>query len=330
MNKLIQRIANDLNISPFLGEPEEDFVNRILYSALGIWCLNITERKGATGYNANKTFLTRELNELSNIYKQLFPQFTNFVGDTDIGLFIRMIYEELGILMFKNDVIQTAKYGRGLDISGDVLYFGLPEHIVRVDGLGVISNYATYKTGINEILIRDSISPISLIQELFDPVYFNEWDKDIVLEFFDPTSNSTISSSWNRVCKVKYTFARNPDTNDHYRVICDENMQVRLYVLESNIDNNQILTECEYRRKYYALMYYYSSPFRVVIRHIDNEYSCIKFYGKLPNREGFFLSLISWPIRSIKNANEYLVRNKCLSILNDLFNNLGIVLQESD
>lgn len=329
MNKLIQRIAQDLNISMFSGEAEQDFANRILYSALGVWCLNLAERKGTTGYNANKTFLTRELNRLSASYTQLFPQFAEFIGETDIGLFIRTIYEELGLLVCENDVIQTAKYGRGLDVSEDFLYFGLPEHIVRVDGLGIISDSAIYKAEINEILIRDKISPTDLIQELFDPIYFDEWDRDIALEFFDPLSKANISSSWKRECKVKYTFAKNPDTNDHYRVICDENLQVRLYVLDNSTDNKQILTGCEYRRKYYALMHYYSSPFKVYVKQIDDEYSCIKLYGKLPNRESFFLSLISWPIRSVENTMEIIVRNKCLSTVNKLFYNLGIEVQES-
>ena len=328
MNKLIQRIAQDLNIPTFLCEAEEDFVNRILYSALGVWCLNLAERKGTAGYNANKTFLTRELNKVYYAYTQLFPRFADFIGDIDIGLFIRTVYEEMGILVFENDVIQTAKFGRGLDILDDTLYFGLPEHIVRVDGLGMISSSALYKADIHEILIRDSISPIRLIQKLFDPIYFDMWDKDIVLEFFDPTSNSNISSSWNHECKVKYTFARNPDTNDHYRVISDENLHVHLYAHENDTDDNKTLTGREYRRKYYALMYYYSSPFRVTIKHIDDEYSSIKFYGKLPNRENFFLLLISWPINSVENANEFIIRNKYLSILNYWFANLGIELQE--
>lgn len=331
MNKLIQRIAADLNIPMFLGETEDDFINRILYSALGVWCLNLAERKGATGYNANKAFLTRELNKLSASYTQLFPQFANFVGETDIGLFIRTIYEELGVLVFENDVIQTAKYGRGLDILDDVLYFGLPEHIARVDGLGIISNSAIYKADINEILIKDSMSPTKLIQELFDPICFDEWDKDTVLEFFDPLSKSNISSSWKPECRVKYTFAKNPDTNDHYRVICDENFQVQLYKLDNSTENNQALTGCEYRRQYYALMHYYASPFKVYAKHIDDEYSRIKFYGKLPNRESFFLSFISWPIQSLESTTtQIIVRNKYLCMLNNLFNNLGIEVQESN
>lgn len=329
MNKLIRRISQDLNISIFYGETEEDFANRILYSALGAWCLNLAERKGPTGYNANKTFLTRELNKLSTEYMRLFPQFENFVGDTDIGLFIRTIYEGLGFLIFENNVIQTAKYGRGLAIADDILYFGLPEPILRVDGLGMISNSASYKADITEILFRDLISPIKLIQELYDPIYFDEWHKDIPLEFFDPLSQSNISSSWKRECKVKNTFARNPETNDHYRVICDENLQVRLYVLDNSADNNQELTGCEYRRKYYALMYYYSSPFKVFVKNIDDEYSRIKLYGKLPNRESFFLSLISWPAKSVKNSMEFIVRNKYLPMIKYLLDNLGIELQES-
>lgn len=329
MNKLIQRMAQDLNISMFSGETEGKFVNRILYSALGVWCLNLAERKGAMGHNANKTYLTRELNRLSALYTQLFPQFAEFVGETDIGLFIRTIYEELGVLICDNDVIQTAKYGRGLEVLDNVLYFGLPEYIVRVDGLGVISKTSIYKSDINEILIRDRITPTDLIRALFDPIYFDKWDKDTVLEFFDPRSKSNISSSWKRECKANYTFARNPDTMDFYRVICDENQQVQLYVLDNDTDNRQTLTGCEYRRKYYALMHYYSSPFRVYVQPIDEEYSFIKLYGKLPNRESFFLSLISWPSKSVENTSEFIVRNQCLSMIKNLFYNLGIEVQES-
>lgn len=47
MNKLMKTMSEDMNIFAYTGEPEEAYGYRILYSALGLWCLTsaLSEKK---------------------------------------------------------------------------------------------------------------------------------------------------------------------------------------------------------------------------------------------------------------------------------------------
>lgn len=69
MNELINIMANDMNIRPYTNEPAEYFGYRVIYSALGLWCLKsaLSEKENKRGVSKNAQSIL--LHDLSKKYR---------------------------------------------------------------------------------------------------------------------------------------------------------------------------------------------------------------------------------------------------------------------
>ena len=74
MNELINIMANDMNIRPYTNEPAEYFGYRVIYSALGLWCLKsaLSEKENKRGVSKNAQSIL--LHDLSKKYIELCPK----------------------------------------------------------------------------------------------------------------------------------------------------------------------------------------------------------------------------------------------------------------
>src|SRR5699024_10217170 len=102
VNKLINIMADDMHIQPYINEPFESFGYRVIYSALGLWCLKsaLSEKDNKRGISKSAQSIL--LHNLSKEYIELCPRAKHFVfasKNTDIALFIRNIYEQTGYLL---------------------------------------------------------------------------------------------------------------------------------------------------------------------------------------------------------------------------------------
>ena len=218
-----------MNIVPFVNEDKTAFINRVLLSGLGLWCLTLSTKSLNGEIGATKNYLTRKLNELIDSYVDIFPESKEYFSleDETPSVKIREMYEALGYLtQNKTGLLSIANFGRGLKVSEEVLFFGLQSTQYRISGLAVVGNEAKYYETIQDILIRDNLLPQEFVKNSFDITLFNEWKKDVELEFFNPLKEANISSSWQTFPTTRYTIARNVDTQDYYRVICNEEERV--------------------------------------------------------------------------------------------------------
>lgn len=327
MNSLIKQMASDMDITPFVNESETAFVNRVLLSGLGMWCLTLSTKSlnGETG--ATKNYLTRKLNELIDSYFDIFPESKEYFSleDETPSVKIREMYESLGYLtQNKMGLLSIANFGRGLKVNENVIFFGLPNTEYSLSGLAVVCKEAKYYETIQDVLIRDNLLPQEFVKNSFDITLFDEWKKDVELEFFNPLKEANISSSWQTFPTTRYTIARNVDTQDYYRVICNEEGSVEYYLLEKRKNKQPVISENEYRRLYYGLKAFYGHPYVVKIEKIDKRYIRLYLYARLPNREQLFLNLIGWDERKAFEGNQYIFELKWLPLLRTLFNGLGI------
>ena len=97
MNELINIMSDDMNIHPYTNEPAEYFGYRVIYSALGLWCLTsaLSEKEGKRGISKNAQSIL--LHDLSKKYVELCPMAKRFIfasRNIDIAIFIRNIYEQ--------------------------------------------------------------------------------------------------------------------------------------------------------------------------------------------------------------------------------------------
>lgn len=332
MDELLKTMSIDMNIPRFQSETEESFIYRLCYSALGQWCLNVGRNKDGTNVGTSKHNQTIVLNELLARYAELFPSIAERFVDpsnqqSNISVFIRRAYEETGYLLTdEGNHNKLANYGRSIKIGNQSLLFGLPQEIYAVNGLGVFSSPTAYGVTIKDFLIRDSLTCEEYFQARFDPIDFYERDIDInELEFFNSLANSVPSQSWNKNLETDCSVARKFETGPFYRVMrTPSGIRFADEPVEAQTDS---FTSYEYRRLYFAMKSYYGNPLSVWITKLDEEYSRIRVGGHLPNREYYFLLLLSWPERSAFDKVNFIIRTSLLEEVLAVLKNIGLEIK---
>lgn len=332
MNDLLFAMSTDMGIDRFSGETEDSFTYRVLYSALGQWCLRTAQNIAADIYGTTKHNQTIVLNDLLDKYIKIFPSVADRFIDTsnqqvNFPVFIRRIYEETGYLLTNEENRnKIANYTRSIVIGETALFFGLPEGDYTINGLGVFTNPTAYRVSAKEFFIRDDLTYNEYFGSCFDPIDFYDRDIDLnELEFFNPLSHNVPSRSWEKQLKTDCTLARKSEFGPFYRVM---QISSELQFADEPIEpQNDRLTSYEYRRLYFALKAHYRAPLKASITQIDETYSVIRISGHLPNREYYYLLLLSWPKENAFDKVSFLAHNDMLVEIVDILKNTGIAIE---
>lgn len=322
MNEVINAMATDMNITPYIGEAEVSFVFRVVYSALGRWCLESARVEDGISKHGQTTLL----NNLIEKYIILFPEIKEMIVQEDkvpISVFIRRVYEETGFLITDSaNHNKLANYQRGLHIGTKQLLYGVSGKTSN-EGLGVFSDDIHYTVPWREALIRDSLGYEDYLSAAFDVAIFSPRDiEKESLRYFNPRANVAPSSSWISSMITDKTVARNLANGAYYRVM-QYGDEVLYYDDVPNTDTDG-LTGFEYRRLYYALKKHYGLPLKAQIQSLDDQYSKVSLGGHLPNREYYLILLYSWPYQMYCNKREYIMKKDFLCFTREVLGNLGI------
>ena len=329
---LLKTMSKDMNISRYLNESDESYTFRLCYSALGQWCLAIANNKTGDEIGTTKHNQTITLNELSARYSELFPHITDRFIDAgsqpkNFSVFVRRVYEETGYLLTdKNNRNKLANFGRSIKIGNVALFFGLPNEIHAVNGLGVFSSSTVYEVTAKDFLIRDNLTYEQYFKVRFDPIDFYDRDIDIHgVEFFNPLVKNVPSRSWGRNLETDCSVARKTETGPFYRVLkTAEGVHFADEPVEAQSDS---FTSYEYRRLYFAMKSHYGNPLKVRVTKIDDEYAKIRVGGHLPNREYYFLLLLSWPEHSAFDKVNFIIKTAMLDEALDVLENIGLKVE---
>ncbi len=329
MNSLLTAMSSDMGINRYSGETEDSFVYRLCYSALGQWCLSIAQNSSGGVVGTTKHNQTIVLNDLMVRFSELFPSITDRFSNpsnqqTSFPVHIRRVYEETGYLVTdNNNNNRIVNYGRSIAFDNTSLFFGIPNVAYTVNGLGVFSNSTTYNVSAKEFLIRDDLSCEEYFKSRFDLTDFYDRDIDITeLEFFTPRSYNVPSQSWGKQLETDLTLARKTELGPFYRVIrASDALQ---FADEPVEQQNDSFTSYEYRRLYFALKAHYGKPLKAIVTKYDEMYSKISVGGHLPNREYYFLLLLSWPETNAFDKVNFIIRNDLLKEVTARLTSIGI------
>jgi hypothetical protein len=330
MNELLSAMSTDMGIGRYQGESDDSFIFRLCYSALGQWCLRTAQNSSDGIIGTTKHNQTSVLNELIQRYNYLFPDIADMFIDKSnqqisLPVHIRRVYEETGYLLTdKNNRNQLVNFGRSIQVGSSSLFFGVPNIAYTVNGLGVFSIPTAYKSSAREFLIRDELTYEEYFQSRFDGIDFYEKDINVGgLEFFNPLSNNIPSLSWSKKMETDCSVARKSELGPFYRVM-RESESLLLFADEPIESQNDSLISYEFRRLYFALKAHYHNPLKANVIKQDAEYSKIKIGGYLPNREYFYLLLLSWPVNNAFDKVSFLLKDDFVPVVTDVLNSIGI------
>lgn len=335
MNELINIMADDMNICPYTNEPAEYFGYRVIYSALGLWCLKsaLSEKEDKRGISKSAQSIL--LHDLSKKYIELCPMAKRFMlasRNTDIAVFIRNIYEQTGYLLtLDNNYNVLNNGGETIRVSEtDYLYLGMPATCYIVNGLGVHCRNGRHEVKLNDFLVRDSLTPEEYIKVKYDECDFSERDIDVAeLEFFNPFYYGNVSNAWYGHMKSDMTMARKSTMGPYYRTIRKEDGTL-LFADDSSEDELDALTGAEFRRLYIALRYHYDNSMQLLICQIDEAYSYIRILGQLPNREYFYLLMNAWPRYGFSDRNHFIIRNELTVQTAEVLGTIGFTARKGE
>jgi hypothetical protein len=330
MKELLISMAKDMGITPYNGEDPNSFTYRVIYSALGMWCLWTAKSSSFGKIGSTKQYQTLVLNELFQRYKDLYPSLSNkFVDSTNpqlkFSVHFRRVYEETGYLLTdENNRNRPSNFGRSIPIGTKSLYFGIPDSAYKVNGLGIFTDPTHYTSILREFLIRDSLSISNYVLGKYNYADFYErkfYSDKSSFQFFNPLSNKAISQSWSYNMVTDFSVARN-EQKQYYRVIRERDGKILF--ADENHELSDSFTSYEYRRLYYALKAYYRNPSVAIIQNLDAEYIMLKLSGHLPNREYYFLLLLSWPVQNVFDKRIFVTKKEFVPEITSTLNNLGI------
>lgn len=335
MNNLINVMAEDMDIRPYSHEVGESFEFRVIYSALGLWCLKSALSEKKTEKGISKSAQSILLHELLEKYVNLYPKVRYFVlgsKNSDIAVFIRNIYEQTGyFLTMENNYNVLNNSGETVRFSDtDYLYLGLPEVGYRVNGLGIHIASGIMEIQLNDFLVRDSLTPEEYLKVKFDECDFDKRDFDMdELEFFNPCYYGNVSSSWHSRMNIDITMARKSKMGPYYRVIRKDNGTF-LFADDNGADDLDALTGAEFRRIYVALKKYYDNPMQILVCPIDEDYSHMRILGQLPNREYFYLLMNAWPKNGFLDRNNFIIRNDLTKKTAEVLGAIGFTARKGE
>lgn len=335
MNELINIMARDMKISPYADEPEESYGYRVIYSALGLWCLTSSlcekDNKKEISKNAHSILMHRLLEK----YLQLCPHAKRLlVGsrNSDIAVHIRNLYEQTGYLLTLDDNRNVLNQG-GETVrvyEGDSIFLGIPEGSYCINGLGVHTENGEREISLKDYLVRDSLSSEEYLLSCFDSCDF--YEKDIEpseLEFFNPFYRGKLSEAWKKYRNADMTIARKSPVGPYYRVM-ENDMGKLVFAEENSSEAIDLITGAEFRRLYIALKEYYLNPMLVIICPIDKEYSYIRILGQLPNREYYYMLLNAWPKNAFNDRNNFIIRNELTAQAVQLLVDIGFAAKDGE
>lgn len=332
MNEFLKTMSSDMQIPRYKSETDESFIYRLCYSAMGQWCLHVAQNKAGANLGTTKHNQTIVLNELLMRYSEMFPTVAARFVDTgnqptNLSVAIRRAYEETGYLITDGSNHNTiANFGRSIRLGDSSLFFGLPRVIQSINGLGVFSEATEYEVTPIDFLIRDSLSCEQYFRGQFAPIDFYERDIDLKeLEIFNPLLSNVPSHSWGKVMTTDCSIARKFETGPFYRVL--KTSTGVMFADESVEPQTDSFTSYEYRRLYFAIKKHYRNPLGVWVTSLDSNYSKIRLGGHLPNREYYFMLLLSWPERTAFDKGNFIIKNGLLNEALRVLDNIGFEIK---
>lgn len=333
------QIAKDLKISRFPNETENDFIGRVIYSALSEWIKastfdrKIDDQEGVTDVGCTKHHVTRKCGDILDAFLEVYPQIKSyfFPSDEKEPKPIQEIQKRLflgGVLVSgENNTVQLSqeKYG----YISNHFYFERGNFFQmgkQVSGLGCYTNTISEDFHISQIDELFFIPPKNA-EETFQHFYQLMDEKFETFstvpefwKFFDYSSNKRFHNSWVNHFheKGKITVYKNSNSPLDYGLAKYSNGKLSFAKFPSHIAETK-----EIRRILYGLRAIENNPCQASLK-LKGDSVNLEFYTSLPQREQTLLYMMAWPVRSMYDRTQYIAPIEFLPTIKKMLNNLNV------
>lgn len=337
VSRLYKQISNDLSITKLSFETEETFHDRLVYSAIGFWILNIfKDRYTSDDVSVSKMHVTLSACDVLNSYIKIDSNLSNYFTDinrfvsTAENTYLNLGYVNSGKYTFKN---MTSKQRVRLSNNQSLLIrdYAYKNQIV---GFGIIKPKQDA-----DILIDDFFSIkldakqyfINLIKNLKFDYYENKQGK---YEIYNVKKNRWEFYSDKLVTENEYAISK-VDDGLAYAIFKKTSDGLFIAYLpdiysKSNIDSNYYN---EIWRVILGCCAYNDSFAKVLVKKYSDAY-VYTFKGYiLPENEMSFIRAISWPVGCAcydgnHSPKGYLVLKEFTQVFEDVLNRFNLVFEE--
>lgn len=338
-NNVLIKMQQDMRIRQYEGEPQANYIGRIIYSALCHWMRYIIMDETTQKYGIkSKAYILGRMRELLNAMAESFPVskswlFGNLDNPDDQDELIRTLRDKMlaaGELSEIDDLLNIGlpMYTKSLCTDGYVRIFGLSEEFIRPEHVGITRVIRSDENNNNRVLVDKVV-----IDEYLDWIYtgalWNECYSLGAFEFFDSFVRKPPYQSWTNVIPVKEDkiLARIALFNDTYEYYLIKREQDKYW-------NTPIVTALsewkEERRVMLALRKRAGNMMQAAYNKKDTV--CIlNLYCGLPLREQGIIDTYCWPLNSMTDKYNYVVpRFIWKNIESMITDSLGIYLKEKN
>lgn len=344
-HEMLQQISKDLKITQYKDEEQNDYLNRVLYSAIAVWMVySLLDHSFDENYNrigVSKSYLTRKISKIISEYVQIFPQFRIYLdglSETEFAVKLREIYEKAGYIV---------------PVKFDEFVIGAPTKIAKVnDSLYLIRN--DYKcTGPKAIGLglflkkSNDYDNICNIDELFYLSKLNafDWTSNYIKNlkwieasklgentlFFDPTQNKSFSNCWRdqfpERCKITLYKTNDWDYGFAKKYMNEIiGLKVPEFLIGKNGNTSEKLFDNDVRRFMYGLKAMYNNNAKAIVYKKIDHFE-LRLLNAILSRELTALQFFGWRKKGILNEYQYTIPYEMFDSVIYLLEKLSITVE---
>lgn len=328
MSRLINEMASDMKISPYINEIRQRYYGRVLYSALAHWMrfftqdYSVEESKGKS-----KVYLLKNgTNLLSNMIEVIPSAKAWFLEETeDIEESIRLIRDRMlvsGELIESENDTKICLPNYKVEENGCIK--GLSDRFLNCKHIGItrISNDVEQCD-----IIFDEIGIENYIKWIYSHAKWSTCNELGNYEFFDVYSKRPPYQSWTNkmVNSDSLQLGRVTIINGLHKYCLFKSYDGQIYSAPLGDSLSEYKEE---RRVILGLRRIFNNPMAAMYQKKKNVV-ILRLFCRLPLKEEAIMDTYCWPSRYMNDKLEYIVPNEVWEhIRSMLVNNLGIILKE--
>lgn len=342
---LINSISSDLRIYKFKDEENEEFLNRLLYSACATWLLqsarDICVTDGCKKDCVSKSYLTRKVSKIVNLYIELFPTFSKFLGGSNANELVsnmRLCYEKAGFIVPVgfSEFVKVSQI-RQMHVEKEwylVRNKGRRENI-RVVGLGEFckGSQVGIEFDLESMFYLPRIDALKWTNEYINNIKWSNSQKiGKNAKYFDSNMIANSSESWKEQFpdNQKVTLYKTNDWDYGFAMKTSERIigvKIPDHLIGVGSNRSELLYNNDVRRFIHGLKAIHNNNIRCCIVK-KNEYLKLRLFSAIPEREFTALQFFGWKANQISDDYNYIFPIETLDCIKQILEKLSIVIEE--